>query len=439
MDSSRLRKASRRLWRRRNSQREQSLTEQAAYLHFCDLLLCQVILTCHWCCQVWKGCHPNQPWRHDKLRQHGQSGHGDRSCFWGCQHQAQSITRSWKGGSQMHASSCLLTLCSHWMLSLWPEAVASFSIVNSPLAAHSRALYICIQYIGTANCQDSRRQQAARKRSGHALLFTSWQDAAAWNHHHWQDFQRSHRSDVMQYLIHLLWWGASLVKLSQLKWMPLVFQLLLWRSDSGKANWSLLLRMHQASTQHAAWLRSWQKSSGCCRCEPYIWEVKFSSECWCFVLVNVSWPCGRIIGCSLLQEGVSPTEMDKKTKQIGFPVGSATLVDEVGIDVSAHIASFLSESFGSRFGFSKEETGVLNDMVAKGFLGKSVLKCSLLKIRTWLHQSCSWPDTCQLLLAGRKSGKGIFLYDNAGQSKGRSENPGAADILKQHLVDPKLE
>jgi len=61
--------------------------------------------------------------------------------------------------------------------------------------------------------------------------------------------------------------------------------------------------------------------------------------------------------------------MDKRTKQIGFPVGSATLVDEVGIDIGAHIADYIAGVFGPRFGFSNQETGLLKEMVAKGYLG----------------------------------------------------------------------
>ncbi|XP_074095610.1 monolysocardiolipin acyltransferase Mtpalpha [Cotesia typhae] len=104
----------------------------------------------------------------------------------------------------------------------------------------------------------------------------------------------------------------------------------------------------------------------------------------------------------LLQEGVDPMHLDKITKKFGFPVGPTTLCDEVGIDVGAHIGVDLAKAFGKRF--HGGDFNIMSDMVKAGFLG-------------------------------RKSGKGIFLYE-AGK-KERDVNLGALDILKKYHLEPK--
>lgn len=99
----------------------------------------------------------------------------------------------------------------------------------------------------------------------------------------------------------------------------------------------------------------------------------------------------------LLQEGVDPKDLDKMTKTFGFPVGAATLADEVGIDVGAHIAVDLAKAFGERF--SGGNLGVMEDMVKAGFMG-------------------------------RKSGKGIYIYEK-GSRGSRDVNDAALEILRQ--------
>lgn len=106
----------------------------------------------------------------------------------------------------------------------------------------------------------------------------------------------------------------------------------------------------------------------------------------------------------VLQEGVvDPKELDRLTKKFGFPVGCATLADEVGIDVGSHIGTDLGKAFGERF--AGGDLGVMVDFVKAGFLG-------------------------------RKSGKGMYIYE--GKSKNRELNQEALEILKQkYALTPK--
>ena len=63
----------------------------------------------------------------------------------------------------------------------------------------------------------------------------------------------------------------------------------------------------------------------------------------------------------------APVEMlDKAVVQFGFPVGPVTLMDEVGIDVSAKIAPILTQELGERFASPK----AFDDLIADGRKGK---------------------------------------------------------------------
>jgi len=104
----------------------------------------------------------------------------------------------------------------------------------------------------------------------------------------------------------------------------------------------------------------------------------------------------------LLQEGVDPKKLDQISKGAGFPVGCATLLDEVGIDVGAHVAEDLGKAFGPRL--MGGDPLLLQDFVNAG-------------------------------MCGRKSGKGIFVY--AKDSKERPVNDAGMALIKNRSIEPK--
>ncbi|XP_076013785.1 hydroxyacyl-CoA dehydrogenase trifunctional multienzyme complex subunit alpha b [Genypterus blacodes] len=103
----------------------------------------------------------------------------------------------------------------------------------------------------------------------------------------------------------------------------------------------------------------------------------------------------------LLQEGAGPKKLDALTTGLGFPVGAVTLIDEVGVDVAAHVAEDLGKAFGSRLGGGNPE--VLKTMVDLG-------------------------------IKGRKSGKGYYIYQPG--LKGKHVNPDIEGILEKFKMTP---
>lgn len=68
----------------------------------------------------------------------------------------------------------------------------------------------------------------------------------------------------------------------------------------------------------------------------------------------------------MLEEGAEIEQLDKAMKQFGFPVGPVALLDEVGIDVGAHVAGVLSETFEARGAKTSKKAAELMDEGYKG-------------------------------------------------------------------------
>jgi 3-hydroxyacyl-CoA dehydrogenase/enoyl-CoA hydratase/3-hydroxybutyryl-CoA epimerase len=85
----------------------------------------------------------------------------------------------------------------------------------------------------------------------------------------------------------------------------------------------------------------------------------------------------------LLREGASVEDIDRAMFRFGFPVGPVKLMDEVGIDVGAHVGDVFAPMMADR-GVQPDDT--LKHMVEAGY-------------------------------AGRKNGKGFYVYDD-GKAKG---------------------
>lgn len=72
---------------------------------------------------------------------------------------------------------------------------------------------------------------------------------------------------------------------------------------------------------------------------------------------------------ALVRDGVKLETLDKAMKNFGMPVGPITLADEVGIDVTSHVATFLSNAdLGVRM--EGGDISFMENMIERGWLGK---------------------------------------------------------------------
>ncbi len=69
----------------------------------------------------------------------------------------------------------------------------------------------------------------------------------------------------------------------------------------------------------------------------------------------------------ILEEGGEIQQIDHAMRKFGFPVGPVKLIDEVGIDVGAHVAEVLEAMFKSR---GARTTDAMKQLVDAGYLGR---------------------------------------------------------------------
>lgn len=97
----------------------------------------------------------------------------------------------------------------------------------------------------------------------------------------------------------------------------------------------------------------------------------------------------------LLEEGVQVEQIDQAMTRFGFPVGPLTLLDEVGIDVGAHVLDTMVKAYPKKLQKSKHVDRLLD-----------------------------------LKKLGKKNGDGIYLYEKGKKRSGQWKKKG---------VDPKVE
>src|SRR6185295_10540797 len=105
----------------------------------------------------------------------------------------------------------------------------------------------------------------------------------------------------------------------------------------------------------------------------------------------------------LQAEGVSIEAVDAAAKAFGMPMGPFRLLDEVGLDVAAHVNRTFAEAFPMRFPTS----ALVLRLVAEGRLGK-------------------------------KARKGFFDYGARGRERPWSDLPASTKSLEPRIVQDRL-
>jgi 3-hydroxyacyl-CoA dehydrogenase/enoyl-CoA hydratase/3-hydroxybutyryl-CoA epimerase len=100
----------------------------------------------------------------------------------------------------------------------------------------------------------------------------------------------------------------------------------------------------------------------------------------------------------MMSEGIDALQLDYVIKKFGFPVGPITLLDEVGIDVGAHVMS------GDLVKFYQQREGAVSS-------GEAIVKMF------------------KAGFSGRKNRKGFYLYDNKGKKIHGKINPEAYNFF----------
>lgn len=105
----------------------------------------------------------------------------------------------------------------------------------------------------------------------------------------------------------------------------------------------------------------------------------------------------------LFSDGHDPETIDNCMLDFGMPMGPLRLLDEVGLDVSLHVAKTLSTAFPDRM----EIPSILNELVEKGLLGK-------------------------------KSNEGFYLYEKGKTKPNPNIQPGASPQSSAQKIQDEL-